>query len=143
MPLRSHYPKVSRKEELNSDEEKEWEGYICKICDNEYVSKSGLAQHISLVHEGGKTKSYKCPICDGIFHQISTFKQHVKTVHEGRVCERLSCELIKIIVYVCRYIPGKYIDGMKVISQKMGILYQLFEKIDFTHFKLKFLIFAL
>ena len=97
MPLRSHYPKVSRKEDLNSDEEKEWVGHICKICDNEYVSKSGLAQHISLVHEGTKTKSYKCPICDHIFHQVSVFKNHVKTVHEGRVCERMSCELNKII----------------------------------------------
>jgi hypothetical protein len=80
---------------LNSDEEKEWEGHICKICDNEYVSKSVLAQHISLVHEKGKTKSYKCPICDHIFHQISVFKHHVKTVHEGRVCEKMSCELNK------------------------------------------------
>ena len=61
--------------------------YRCEICENEYVSKNALQQHIATKHEG---KRYPCDACHVLFSEPKSLKLHVKTIHENI---RIPCNL--------------------------------------------------
>ena len=63
----------------------------CEICNKEFKTKSGLRQHISIIH--GEQKENKCNICLKIFHLQSKLTSHMKSVHENKKNHKCdSCE---------------------------------------------------
>ena len=57
--------------------------FMCKFCDNKYVSKRGLQHYIAVIHEGKKplVKLFKCSSCEKSFKNL---KLHFESVHEGK-----------------------------------------------------------
>ena len=54
----------------------------CEICDKEVKTKSGLNQHISIIHV--EQRENKCNICVKIFHHQCKLTLHMKSVHENK-----------------------------------------------------------
>ena len=52
--------------------------HICGVCDAKLSSKSSLAKHVKVQHEGFR---YSCEQCDYTAKQLHTLKRHVRVVH--------------------------------------------------------------
>ncbi len=64
------------------------ERWQCGQCDKNYKSKSELANHVDIVHEG---KRFPCTLCPDILASAQARKRHVRLVHETRV-KKLRCQ---------------------------------------------------
>ena len=51
--------------------------FKCDRCDNSYVSKSGLTEHVMLIHE--QLFMYECEVCQEGFSRRKQFYEHKKT----------------------------------------------------------------
>lgn len=63
--------------------------FLCDLCNTEFFSKRGLADHI-LRHTGGEVAS--CDVCGKTFSRTRTLREHMK-IHENDT--RYQCEVCK------------------------------------------------
>ncbi len=69
----------------------------CDICQDEYVCKRSLNDHIAREHKNA-AKQFKCDLCDRVFKSKSGVRSHVEREHNNFNRHEVQCHLCKLKV---------------------------------------------